>query len=68
MMKEKGYKIFIEIVKKLKNNKDIYFLSLGKKIITLIIILNYKHIDFLPNKETSEFILIIRYIYMQFYN
>ncbi len=50
----KGYKTFIEIVNKLKNNKDIYFLSLGKKNNNFDNYSNLKQIDFLDHDKISD--------------
>ena len=53
--KRKGYEYFIEIVNKLQNQKDIFFLSLGKNNINLKNRNNLKQIDFLPHNSISEY-------------
>lgn len=50
----KGFKYYMEIVKKLSNNKDLFFLSLGNNVANAEIYENYKHINFIPNKRSSE--------------
>ena len=52
--KRKGYLYFNKIIKKLSNNKNIFFLSLGENMLNLKKYDNHKHIDYLPNEETSE--------------
>ena len=53
--KRKGYEYFVEIVNKLQNQKDIFFLSLGKNNINLKNRNNLKQIDFLPHNSISEY-------------
>ena len=50
----KGFKYFMQIVKKLSNNKDLFFLSLGRNETDAEIYENYKHINFISNKRSSE--------------
>lgn len=50
----KGYLYFKEMVEKLSLNKDLYFLSLGKNTIDFKNLDNYRHIDFISNKDSSE--------------
>ena len=50
----KGYNYFLEIVKKLKNNKEIFFLSLGKKDNYFENLNNLKQIDFLPHTMIAD--------------
>ena len=50
----KGYIYFQKIVEKLSFNKDLYFLSLGKRNNDFKNLDNYKHIDFLSNENSSE--------------
>ena len=50
----KGFKYFMKIVKKLSNNKDLFFLSLGGNDFNTEIYENYKHINFISNKRSSE--------------
>ena len=50
----KGFKYFMKIVKKLSNNKDLFFLSLGGNKVNTEIYENYKHINFISNKRSSE--------------
>ncbi len=50
----KGFKYFMQIVKKLSNNKDLFFLSLGGNEVNTEIYENYKHINFISNKRSSE--------------
>lgn len=52
--KRKGFEYFMTIVKKLSNNKDLFFLSLGGSNINTEIYENYKHISFISNKKSSE--------------
>ncbi len=52
--KRKGYKIFIDIVNKLKNNRDLYFLSLGKNKYNFEGLYNLKQIDFLDHDKISD--------------
>lgn len=50
----KGFKYFMKIVKKLSNNKDLFFLSLGGNKVNTELYENYKHINFISNKRSSE--------------
>ncbi len=50
----KGFKYFMKIVKKLSNNKNLFFLSLGGNEVNTEIYENYKHINFISNKRSSE--------------
>ena len=50
----KGYNYFLEIVQKLKNNKEIFFLSLGKKDNYFENLNNLKQIDFLPHTMIAD--------------
>ncbi len=50
----KGFKYFMKIVKKLSNNKNLFFLSLGGNEVNTDIYENYKHINFISNKRSSE--------------
>ena len=50
----KGYQFFIDIAKNLKNQKDIFFVSLGKYKKDLSEIKNLRQIEFLPHKKIPE--------------
>lgn len=50
----KGFVYFRKIIKKLSDNHNFYFISLGKKNFDLSFNPNHKHIDFLSNIKTAE--------------
>ena len=50
----KGHKYFLEIVQKLKNDKNIFFLSLGKNFDEISNFSNFKHLDFMSHENVSE--------------
>lgn len=50
----KGFKYFEKIINKLKKNRDLFFISLGKNNKHLLNIKNHKHFDFLSNNKTAE--------------
>ena len=50
----KGYDYFIDIVSKLKNHNDIFFVSIGKYKKNLTHIKNLSQIEFLPHNKISE--------------
>ena len=50
----KGYRYFIEIVKLLKNNKDVFFISLGDNIKNSNNYSNLKVFDFMPQEQIPE--------------
>lgn len=50
----KGHKYFLEIVQKLKNDKNIFFLSIGKNFDKFSELSNFKHLDFMNHESVSE--------------
>lgn len=50
----KGHKYFLEIVQKLKNDKNIFFLSLGKNFDEISNFSNFKHLDFMSHENVPE--------------
>jgi len=52
--KRKGYHYFKEILSRLSNNDNFYFLSIGNVNKNLDYFENYKHFKFLSNNDTSE--------------
>ena len=52
--KRKGYIYFYKIIKKLSNNKSIFFLSIGDNNKTFKDSNNHKHFNFLPNNDLAE--------------
>lgn len=52
--KRKGYIHFNKIIKKLSDNENIFFISIGNNNKIFKNYNNHKHIDFLPNKDVAE--------------
>ena len=50
----KGYKYFLDIVTNLKNNNDIFFLSIGKNFNESDDLKNLRHLNFMSHEKISE--------------